>query len=101
MTCLVALDCLLLFTRDPLDEQVDIVLLEVNVVQRLLGVERAHDVLERDQSVLLVSENSDVFKFAEHPKNLPETIRMTQILFAEAEVTLAVLTTSMSSLQSS
>lgn len=60
----------LLFARDPLHEQVDIVLLQVNVVERLLGVEGAHDVLKRDQSVLLLSENPDVLKFSEHPENL-------------------------------
>ena len=61
---------LLLFARNPLHKQVDIVLFQVDVVQWLLGVKCTHDVLKSYQSVLLFSEDSYVFKFTKHPENL-------------------------------
>jgi len=56
----------LLFTWNPLDQKVDIVLLQVDVVERLLGVESAHDVLEGDQGILFLTENFHILKFPKH-----------------------------------
>lgn len=69
---LLALSGLLLFTRNPLHKQVHIVLFQVDVVQRLLRIEGTHDVFKRNQRVLLLSENTNILKFAKHPENLPE-----------------------------
>lgn len=92
LLCLAGLG-LLLLSWDPLDKEVDIVLLQVNVVERLLRVKGAHNIFKRDQSVLLLTENSDFVKLAKHAKDLKsikthEQTYHLDVLFAELVVLL-------------
>ena len=69
-SALSALYLLLLFARDPLDHQVDIVLFNVDIVERLLCVKGAHDILERYQRVLFFIEDLHIFELTKHAENL-------------------------------